>query len=86
MQAITGMTIKTPKTIEQTEWNESIREKKVAKEIEDLRKAKLHIVCMDKGARMKQLKTCVAQNAEWTPKPTELDQLGGLLKMFGGMK
>jgi hypothetical protein len=35
---------------------------------------------------MGQLKECAANNGEFTPKKTEVEQLGDMLKMFGGMK
>jgi hypothetical protein len=35
---------------------------------------------------MGQLKECAANNGEFTPKITEVEQLGDMLKMFGGMK
>ena len=84
MLSISDMTIPTPKAITQKEWNDEIKRKKVKKETKDLEEAKLNIICIDKGARMKQLQECVAAKGEFTNKPTELDKIGDMLKMFGG--
>jgi hypothetical protein len=74
------------KIIAHTEWNEAIRVKELAREENDIKNAKLYIICIDKGVGMGQLKECAANNGEFTPKKTEVEQLGDMLKMFGGMK
>ncbi len=33
-----------------------------------------------------KLKECATNNGKFTPKKTEVEQLGDMLKMFGGMK
>jgi len=86
MESVVGMNGKMAKTIAHTEWNEEIRVKELARETKDINDAKLYIVCIDKGVGMTQLKECAANNGEFTPKKTEVEQLGDMLKMFGGMK
>ena len=60
--------------------------KKFTLKEKDIKNAKLYIVCIDKGVGMGQLKECAANNGEFTPKKTEVEQLGDMLKIFGGMK
>jgi hypothetical protein len=86
MESVVGMKGKKVKTIAHTEWNEAIRVKELAREENDIKNAKLYIICIDKGVGMGQLKECAANNGEFTPKKTEVEQLGDMLKMFGGMK
>jgi hypothetical protein len=86
MESIVGTKGKMAKTITHTEWSDAIRLKEVAREEKDIKDAKLYIICIDKGVGMGQLKECVANNGEFTPKKTEVEQLGDMLKMFGGMK
>ena len=86
MQSVVGMKGKMAKTIAHTEWSEEIRVKELAREEKDIKNAKLYIVCIDKGVGMGQLKECAANNGEFEPKKTEIEQLGDMLKMFGGMK
>jgi len=86
MESVVGMKGKMAKNIAHTEWSEEIRVKELAREEKDIKDAKLYIVCIDKGVNMTQLKECAANNGEFTPKKNELEQLGDMLKMFGGMK
>ncbi|BAF72962.1 VWA domain-containing protein [Sulfurovum sp. NBC37-1] len=86
MESVVGIKGKKPKTIAHTEWSEEIRVKELARETKDIKNAKLYIVCINKGVGMGQLKECAANNGEFTPKKTEVEQLGDMLKMFGGMK
>ncbi|WP_309496889.1 VWA domain-containing protein [Sulfurovum sp.] len=86
MESVVGITGKMAKTIAHTEWSEAIRVKELAREEKDIENAKLYIVCIDKGVGMGQLKECADNNGEFEPKKTEVEQLGDMLKMFGGMK
>ena len=86
MESIVGMQGKMAKTIAHTEWSEEIRVKELAREEKDIKDAKLYIICIDKGVGMTQLKECAANNGEFTPKKTEIEQLGDMLKMFSGGK
>ena len=86
MESVVGMNGKMAKTIAHTEWNEEIRVKELAREEKDIKDAKLYIICIDEGVGMTQLKECATNNGEFTPKKTEVEQLGDMLKMFGGIK
>ena len=86
MQSVSGISIKIPKKIIQKEWNAEIKKEKIAQEISDLEKAKLHIICIDKGASMQKLQACVVSKGELDNTPSELDQLGNFFNMLGGMK
>ncbi len=66
-----GVQGKMKKTIAHKEWNEDIRVKELAREENDIKNAKLYIVCIDKGVGMGQLKECAANNGEFEPKKTE---------------
>jgi len=86
MTEIMGMSGKKIVPISQKEWNEEIKEKKIAKETKDLNDAKLTIICIDKGARMREIQKCIKNSGEFVPQKSDMEQLGGLLQMFGGMK
>ena len=86
MEQVVGIKGKVIKKISQKEWNDEIKAKKLAKIQKEIKDAKLYIVCIDKGAGMTQLKECAANNGEFVPKKNEIEQLGEMLKMFGGMK
>ena len=84
MTEIMGISGKKLKPISQKEWNDEIRDKKVKKETKDLHDAKLTIICIDKGAGMREIQKCVKNNGEFAKKKSDMEQLGGLLQMFGG--
>ena len=86
MTEIVGISGKKIIPIYQKEWNGEIQKKKVAKEAKDLHDAKLTIVCIDKGAGMREIQKCVKNNGEFVHQKSDMEQLGGLLQMFGGKK
>ena len=86
MEEVVGIKGQAIKKISQKEWGDEIKAKKLEKARKEIRDAKLYIVCIDKGAGMTQLKECAANNGEFVPKKNEIEQLGEMLKMFGGMK
>ena len=86
MNSITGEEQEKITAIVHTEWNDEVKEKELAKINKNLANAKLYLECINKGAKMSQLKECASNNGDFTPKKDELKDLGNLLKMFGNMK
>jgi Ca-activated chloride channel family protein len=86
MNSITGKEQTKIIPVVHTKWNDEVKKKALLKISKNLDNAKLYLECINKGAKMPQLKECAANNGDFTPKKDELKDLGNLLKMFGNMK